>query len=129
MELSIFLAKWLGIYLLILAAILLLRKHDIETTAKEIVASRGLLLLSGSLSLLGGLAIVISHHVYELNWRGLVTLLGYLLIVRGILRIAFPGRVKAKAQGFFHKRYWLVFFIVAIVGLFLTYSGFKATAF
>ena len=52
MGLSIFLAKFLGIYMLIVAAICLLRRNELENVTREIFNSKGLLALSGSLSLL-----------------------------------------------------------------------------
>ena len=124
MELSIFLAKLLGLYMLIVAADLLLRRHEVEGAVKDFASSKGLLVFSGSFSLLFGLAIVISHPVFEGNWRGLITLLGYLIVARGIMRIAFPSRLQKKLVSFFHKRYWFLFFILAILGAYLTYCGF-----
>ncbi len=125
MELSIFLAKLLGIYLLIVALDLLLRRKEVEGAARDFAASRGLLFFSGSLSLLMGLAIVIGHPVYSHDWRGLITLLGYVLVVRGVLKVAFPGRYQKRMGSLFHKNYWLLFLIILILGAFLTYSGFN----
>src|SRR5579885_3255115 len=103
MELSIFLAKFLGLYLLIVSADLLLRRHELEGAVKDFASSKGLLVFSGSISLLAGLAIVIGHPVYEANWRGLITLFGYLLIVKGIMRVAFPTRLQKRIVSFFHE--------------------------
>ena len=70
MELSLFLAKLLGLYFLIIAADLLFRRHQLEATVAEVFASRALLAFSGSISVLLGLALVIAHPVYEANWSG-----------------------------------------------------------
>ncbi len=126
MELSIFFAKLFGIYLLIVSAELLLRRHELEGAVKDFASSKGLLVFSGSLSLLLGLVIAISHPVCEINWRGLITLLGYLLILRGIMRVAFPTRLQKKLVSFFHNRYWAILVVLLIVGIYLTYSGFAA---
>ena len=126
MELSIFFAKLLGIYLLIVAIDLLLRKHELEGAVKDFASSKGLLVFSGSFSLLLGLAIAISHPIYQKDWRGFITLLGYVLILRGIIRVAFPTRIQKKIVTFFHQKYWLIFFILLIMGVYLTYSGFTA---
>jgi hypothetical protein len=126
MELSIFLAKWLGLYLLIVAADLLLRRHELEGAVRDFASSKGLLVFSGSISLLIGLAIVIAHPVYEGDWRGFITLLGYLIILRGAVRVAFPTHLQKRILSFFHRSYWAVFLILLIVGVYLTYSGFTA---
>ena len=126
MVLSIFLAKLLGLYLLIVAADLLLRRKELEGAVKDFASSKGLLVFSGSLSLLFGLAIVISHPVYEQDWRVVITLLGYLLILRGIMRFAFPSHIQKKLASVFRKRHWAIFIILVILGAYLTYSGFTA---
>lgn len=60
MDLSMFWAKLLGLYSLIIAFELLVRKHEIEKAVKDFASSKGLLMFSGSISLLLGLALVIS---------------------------------------------------------------------
>jgi hypothetical protein len=124
MELSIFLAKLLGLYLLIVAAELLLRKDEIAGAVKDFASSKGLILFSGSISLLLGLAIVIAHPIYEANWQGLITFLGYLLVLRGVWRMAFPSRMQKKMVSCFEQGYRGIFLIFLILGVYLTYLGF-----
>ena len=124
MDLSIFFAKFLGIYLLIATLELLVRRHELEGAVKDFASSKGLLMLSGSMSLLLGLAIAISHPVFEWNWQGLITLLGYLLIVRGVMRMSFPSRFQKRMVACFHRGYWVIILILLVLGGFLTYSGF-----
>lgn len=127
MELSLFLAKLLGVYLLIIAADMLFRKSELEKAVKDLASSKGLLLLSGSSSLFVGLAVILAHPVYARSWEGLVTLLGYLLVVRGIMRFAFPSLVQKKVATMFHKRYWIIFLTFLILGFYLTYMGFTSS--
>lgn len=124
MGLSLFFAKLLGIYFLIVAADLILRRHELEKAVKDFATSKGLLIFSGSYALLLGLAIVISHPVYEWSWRGLITLIGYLLIVKGCIRFAFPSYLQKRLVSFFDRGYWAIFAILLILGIYLTYSGF-----
>ncbi len=124
MEFSIFLARLFGIYLLVMAADFLFRRHEIEKAVKDFASSRGLLMFSGSNSLFVGLIVILTHPIYEPSWRGIITLLGYLLIVRGIIRVAFPSYIQKKLVSFFRRGYWVVFAILFVLGLYLTYSGF-----
>jgi hypothetical protein len=127
MELSIFFAKLLGIYLLVMAADLLLRRHELEGAMKDFASSKGLLVFSGSTSLLLGLALVLGHPVYQFDWQGLITLIGYILILRGVGRIAFPTHLQKNIVSFFHREYWSLFLVVLVLGAFLTYKGFSTT--
>jgi hypothetical protein len=126
MDLSIFLAKLIGIYLLLVAFTLLFRKKEVEGSTKDFASSKGLITLSGSLSLFLGLAIVISHPIFIPGWQGVISFVGALLIVRGLFRIIFPSRVQKNLTSSFHKWYWLVFLITLFLGLFLTAAGFMA---
>jgi hypothetical protein len=125
MLLSIFLAKLLGVYLLIVAAELILRRREFEGAVRDFASSKGLLVFSGSVSLLLGLAVVIGHPVYVANFRGVVTLLGYLLILRGVWRMTFLSYIQKKMATCFHKGYKFIFLILLALGLYLTYSGFN----
>jgi hypothetical protein len=125
MELSIFLAKLLGIYMLIVALELAARRHEFEGAVRDFASSKGLIVFSGSVSLILGLAVVIGHPIYEFNFRGLITLLGYLLILRGMWRMAFPTRIQKKLAVCFHRGYKECLIILIILGIYLTYSGFN----
>lgn len=124
MMLSLFLAKLIGIYLLIASLELIFRKKELEAAIKDFASSKGLLAFSGSLSLLFGLAIVISHPIFSMDWRAIVTLIGCLLIIRGVIRITFPSHTQKTISKFFHSWYWLILIIAIILGIFLTFSGF-----
>jgi hypothetical protein len=125
MELSIFLAKFLGLYTLIVSAVMLFRRNHLEAVAKEIFASRALLVLAGSIDLLLGLAIVIAHPIWQFDWRGLITLLGAIGIFKGIMRFAYPEQVQRIAAGAMRYGYWPIFVVALIIGLILTYYGFR----
>jgi uncharacterized membrane protein HdeD (DUF308 family) len=125
MDLSIFLAKWLGIYFLIIAAIWLLRKQEFESEVERMTSNTSLVVLMGILQLLVGLAIVIAHPIVELSWRGFITLFGYFALIQGILRIAFPEEVKKTIGKMIRKGGYIIPIVLIIVGVFLTYNGFK----
>jgi hypothetical protein len=61
---------------------------------KEFIGSRALLFVTGGLALLAGLAVVNAHNLRVPDWRVIVTVLGWLLIVRGISNLVFPAVVQ-----------------------------------
>jgi uncharacterized protein YjeT (DUF2065 family) len=127
MDVSLFLAKLLGLYFLILAFICIFRKRQVRATGKELVSSPSALAVSAEISLLFGLVIAIDHTIWEADWRGVVTALGYLLILRGILRFGFPAHVKKCKTKLLDKGYPLVCLILLALGAYLTYWGFIAS--
>ena len=124
MPISIFLAKLIGLYLLISALICIFRKQRILRTGKEFASSASALAVSAEFSLVFGLVIVIDHSVWELSWRVLITIMGYLLILRGIMRFAFPDLVRKLADKITNRGFWLTCIIMLILGVYLTYCGF-----
>ena len=126
MELSLFLAKLFGFYLLIISAIWLLYKKQFESAIKDMFFSSGLLAFSGFFNLFFGLAIVIAHPIFEANWRGLITLFGYLALVKGVVRVAFQSYCQ-KMLAKMLKKETLIVIIMVVVGAILLYHGFMGS--
>jgi hypothetical protein len=61
---------------------------------KEFIGSRALIFITGVLSLLAGIAIVNAHNLWVQDWRVIVTVLGWLLVLRGVSNLLFPGWVQ-----------------------------------
>ena len=61
---------------------------------KEFIGSRALIFVTGMLTLIAGLAIVNAHNVWEPDWRVVITVLGWLFILRGFMNLVFPETVQ-----------------------------------
>jgi hypothetical protein len=66
--------------------------------ATEVVGSPTLVYLFGLLDFAAGLAIVLVHNVWTVNWRVLITLIGWLLLIRGAARILVTDRLMGYAR-------------------------------
>ncbi len=125
MELSLFLAKFFGLYLLVLSALCALRRKAFEGIVEDFFAQRALVFLSGLISLAAGIAIVISHSVWEPGWRLAITLIGYLSVAKGIARIAFPDQIRRVArQAISGPGKWIWFAMAFAFGGWLAWMGF-----
>jgi hypothetical protein len=127
MELSIFLAKVIGLYFLAFVIILCFRRKQTQSTLMEIFTSPGTLALSGLITLLAGILLAVSHSVWEFNWRGLITLVGYITLTSGILRLGFPNATRRFARYSLESgKGCIICLLMLIVALYLIYSGFTA---
>jgi hypothetical protein len=54
--------------------------------------------------LVAGLAIVRAHNIWVGGWPVLVTVLGWLAILSGLVRMLFPIRLAAMATEFAHRQ-------------------------
>jgi hypothetical protein len=94
MPTSNFLAKLLGPILAVVAVGVLMNRKSPGALAQGVLGNPALLFLLGFLDFVSGLAIVLIHNVWVADWRVISTLLGWLLIVRGMVRILIPDQVK-----------------------------------
>ncbi|OWV99802.1 hypothetical protein [Rhizobium sp. R693] len=90
MERSLFLARLLGPTFLAVALGMLVNLSMYETIIAEGLHAGILLYLSGFLSLLAGLAIVNLHNRWQMDWRVVITVLGWLMTIGGTVRIVLP---------------------------------------
>lgn len=127
MDLSLFLAKVLGLYLVIVIAACVVQWRELQKVLEDFERSRGLIVFSGAWALLLGLLLVVSHNIWELNFRGVITLLGWVTLLKGLVRLFFPrhiGKIARKAlQTPFYALILSVFFLL---GVWLTVVGFTA---
>jgi hypothetical protein len=125
-QVSIFLARLLGPLLLIAGASILLNPKAFRTLAGEVIRSVTLVYLFGFIDFAAGLAIVLTHNVWLLSWRVLITLLGWLLLIRGAIRVLIPETVMAYAAKVLRKKQVLpaAGVVTAAIGLVLCYFGY-----
>ena len=89
---SIFLAKLIGPVCLVIGIALLINGAAFRTVAGEFLNSPALMFLSGIITLPAGLAVVLTHNVWTGDWRILITILGWLGVAAGTVRILAPQR-------------------------------------
>lgn len=125
MDFSIFFAKLFGLYMLIICFLLVVRKHQIKNLIGEFIASPGLILTSGICRLVFGLGVVLVHPIWIMDWQVAITILGYLFLLTGIIRIGFQEQTRAFWGCMLQEKgYWISCAILLIVGAYLTYHGF-----
>jgi hypothetical protein len=126
MQTSIFLAKLMGPMLFAMGLFVVLRRERMRRVVREFLDSEALIFLSGVITLPVGIAIVISHNVWEANWRVLITLFGWIVILAGIARLAFPDLMKMVGNTMLEKGYFTTLpgAVMAVLGAFLSYQGY-----
>jgi hypothetical protein len=126
MQTSIFLAKLMAPILLIAGIAMLVNRKELDALAQELLRSRALLFLLGLIDLAIGLAIVLTHNVWVADWRLIITLLGWLLIVRGAVRVLIPDQVKGLGAKLLKNANAVTgsLAVTTVLGLVLSYFGY-----
>ncbi len=124
MDTSIFLARFLGLYLFTFGLLWILFNRRFSVTLREVIASRGLIFFSGILGLLFGFALVLIHPSWNWNWDVAITIIGYVAIFQGIMRCAFVEEVQKVAADLLDTKKWIPIGICLLTGAYLIYHGF-----
>lgn len=128
METSLFLAQLIGPVLIVIGLGLLLKKTEFREMATDFLSSRALIFVSGLLTLVAGLAIVLTHNVWEFNWPVIITILGWLSVFGGVFRILFPNSVQSVGTSMLDKPATMTVSgaIQIVLGLWLSYVGYMS---
>ncbi len=126
MELSIFLARVFGLYLVIAGFLYFTRRHFIEKAISEFYDHNALILTTGVINLIIGLLIVVGHNVWTWSWVVVITILGYLTLIKGLVRLFAPDGGDKKIALKLSKKTPSIFvgIVCLIIGFFLVYEGF-----
>jgi hypothetical protein len=126
---TIFLAKLLGLYCIILALTMMTRKPSAVATMKALIRNPPLLLFVEAVGLAGGLAIVIGHNI----WSGgalpvVITLVGWLMVIRGggLLALSQDATIKLFQALRYEELFYVYMGATLVLGLYLSYAGFSA---
>jgi hypothetical protein len=95
MEISQFLAKFLGLYIFLMALPLLISPHVIRGRYESFLSDDAVMKLAGIVTVLLGSFLVILHNVWVLDWRLLVTLTSWVVLIEGITIVYFPAHSRS----------------------------------
>ncbi|RMX17901.1 hypothetical protein EAS68_09710 [Legionella jordanis] len=126
MELTLFLGKVIGWYFVIVALWIVIRQELANGIISETIAHRALLFFMAIITLILGLMIVISHNVWVMGWPVIITIVGWLMLIGGLLRLFFPEIGVRIAQAWLRKPvyFWIAAAIYLIIGLYLLYRAY-----
>lgn len=128
MQVSVFLARLLGPLLLLPGVGLLVNPREFRTMASEVVGSVTLVYLFGLIDFAAGIAIVLVHNVWTVKRRVLITLIGWLLLIRGAARVLITDTLMGYAKTVIRTKqlYPVSGGVLVILGLVLCYFGYVA---
>ena len=125
METTIFLARAIGLFGVISTLAIILRYEKFLEIEKSIAKNITTIYLSGFLIVMTGALLVAGHNIWIWDWPVMITLLGWVALLKGLLRIFFPDTVVMLINKKRNNRWFLMaeisFFIFSA---YLVYRGF-----
>lgn len=126
MPLSNYLAELWGILFVVIPLALLLNERYLKKLF-EASADDKTLFCWGAASLTIGLAVILSHNIWVQDWRVVITIFGWLALLKGLMSLFVPDQIRKTLKKLEHQQ-WLSFALIVMlfIGLVLTYYGFTA---
>ena len=126
MDRSLFLARLMGPTFVVIVIGMLMNLGMYESMIAKALHPGVLFYLSGLLSLLAGLAIVNLHNRWQVDWRVIITVLGWLMTIGGIMRIVLPQIAIAVGSTIYSGRASTIVaaLVVGTLGAFLSFKGY-----
>jgi len=128
MTTSIVFARFIGPVMLVAAVAMLLDRNAIRAIAEDFMNSPALIYIAGVLTLVMGIAIITFHNFWVMDWRVIITMFGYIAVVSGVFRMAFPTKVKQLGDWMLQTKLIIrsAALLNGLLGAYLTYMGFIA---
>lgn len=122
-NISFFLAKFWGWYLIIFFTILSFNPKRILQLLKDLQDQKFVILIS-FMAIIIGLLNILTHNIWESNWRLIITLLGWTSLIIGLSLFIFPARTSKFLENFNVKFVQLMYMLLLIIGVFLLNKGY-----
>lgn len=124
MEIVNFLAQFWGFSLVIISLALLINPKNVEHII-TLAEDHKNVTIFGIINVMIGVAFILLYNVWDKNWQVIITILAWLVTIRGIVCLFFPNIVKKGITIIRSHRDWFSYILVALVilGCALIYLG------
>jgi hypothetical protein len=118
MENSILLAEFWGWYLIIFFLILSMNPKRIKQVFNDL-SDEKFLIISSLVAIIMGLLNILFHNIWELNWKLIITLIGWFSLFIGLALFIFPKPTIAVLKFINIKLVQVIYLMLFFTGLFL----------
>ncbi len=126
MDAASFVAALIGLIYVVVGIGILLDPDHYRRMAEDFFRSPALMYLGGATALAAGLSILYFHNDWSGDWRVIITILGWLAVLKGAHLLILPGHVSRLWSPVIAQANWLRAASIAIIafGLFLSLAAY-----
>ena len=129
---TLFLSRLIGLYCILIALSMMTRRQAIVEAVTVLLQNPSMTLILGVITLAAGLAMVLAHNI----WSGgalvvVVTLVGWITLIKSLFFLFLPPEIEAGlflGQLHYQELFYLYTGVSLVLGIYLTYGGFKRTS-
>ncbi len=128
---TVFLSKLVGLYCILIALSMVTRKQATLESITALLHDPSMVFVVGLITLVAGLAMVLAHNLWSDGALAVVvTLVGWGTVIKGLFFLFLPRGMEAEfflRQLHYQELFYLYGCISLVLGIYLTYGGFKST--
>lgn len=126
MDISKFLSKVLGIYLIIISIVMLMDMQRMLDVISGFVNNPSLIFVTGAFTLILGILLIASHNIWKLDWRLIITFIAWTIFIKGLCVIVAPQFIDKFALMIIENSriYYSAAILDLCLGVILSYIGF-----
>ena len=118
MDVSVFLAKFWGWYLILFFVVLSFNPKRIKQVFNNLKDEK-FLIISSFIAIIIGLLNILFHNIWESNWKLIITLIGWISMFIGLALFIIPKITVAWLQVSNIKFVQVLYMLLLLVGLYL----------
>lgn len=124
---SLFLARFLGSFILILGVLSIFRHEQLAAFADGLLQDRSTRYSFGLMQLAVGLAVVMAHNVWVWSYELIITLIGWILVFEALWHLTSTGPAdEIFLESAENTRYWIIVGLLSmVVGGYLLMKGLR----
>ena len=127
---TLFLSKLIGLYCILIGLSMITRGQATVETVTALLQNSAMTLILGVITLGAALAMVLAHNI----WSGsvlavVVTLIGWMALIKSLFFLFLPHEMEVElflGQLHYRQLFYVYAAISLVLGLYLTYGGFRA---
>lgn len=123
METPVYIAQILAVFYLVIGLGFLINGGYFKKAIDEMMTSHAVVYLGGIMALVAGFVILSVHNVWVKDWTVLITIVGWIALLKGILLFLIPKQLLGLSK-IIIKQIWIPAVGAIILGLVFGYFGF-----
>lgn len=127
MDISKFLSKVIGIYFIVITTAMCVNMPQFLIQVNSLINDAPLMFVTGFFTLILGILMIVSHNIWQCNWRVIITILSWITFLKGASLLFFPQLIDQTTILFFQNinTAYLAAGFDFILGIILSYYGFR----
>lgn len=121
---SAFFAQVIGFYLIFICLSMLLQPQRFKKIMTEVLGHTASLFICSATNILSALVILVPHNIWVASWPLLITLIGWLGLIKGVFSLFFPEKYIEMTKNLLNKtgyQIWTGFWL--LLGIYLAWMG------